>query len=122
MNSNRIGNSELVVSEICLGTMTFGEQNTESEAHEQLDYATANEVNFIDTAEMYPVPAMEETFTKTETIIGNWLEKRGRRDERPAYTSLYRFLLETRVAAELDAVGFSNPLVCSTHREPSLYL
>ena len=56
MNSNRIGNSELVVSEICLGTMTFGEQNTESEAHEQFDYATANGVNFIDAAEMHPVP------------------------------------------------------------------
>ncbi|MAW32842.1 MAG: NADP(H)-dependent aldo-keto reductase [Proteobacteria bacterium] len=80
MNSNRIGNSELVVSEICLGTMTFGEQNTESEAHEQLDYATANGVNFIDAAEMYPVPPRAETQGLTESYVGSWL-KRQKRDK-----------------------------------------
>ena len=81
MEYRRLGRTDIDVSVICLGTMTWGQQNTQDEAFEQLDYATANEINFIDTAEMYPVPAMEETFTKTETIIGNWLEKRGRRDD-----------------------------------------
>ncbi|MFH1806597.1 MAG: NADP(H)-dependent aldo-keto reductase [Pseudomonadota bacterium] len=81
MEYRRLGRTDINVSVICLGTMTWGQQNTEAEAFEQLDYATAHEVNFIDTAEMYPVPAMEETFTRTETIIGNWLEKRGRRDD-----------------------------------------
>ena len=78
MNSNRIGSSELVVSEICLGTMTFGEQNTESEAHDQLDYATANGVNFIDVAEMYPVPPKAETQGLTESYVGSWLKKQKR--------------------------------------------
>jgi aryl-alcohol dehydrogenase-like predicted oxidoreductase len=81
MEYRRLGRTDIDVSVICLGTMTWGQQNTQDEAFEQLDYATSNEINFIDTAEMYPVPAMEETFTKTETIIGNWLEKRGRRDD-----------------------------------------
>lgn len=52
----KLGNSELTVSKVCLGTMTYGDQNTEAEAHEQLDYALAQGINFIDTAEMYPVP------------------------------------------------------------------
>ncbi|MCC9620977.1 NADP(H)-dependent aldo-keto reductase [Thalassospira sp. MA62] len=81
MEYRRLGRTDIDVSVICLGTMTWGQQNTQEEAFEQLDYATANEINFIDTAEMYPVPAMEETFTATETIIGNWLEKRGKRDD-----------------------------------------
>ena len=93
MNSNRIGNSELVVSEICLGTMTFGEQNTESEAHEQLDYATANGVNFIDAAEMYPVPPRAETGALGASwglrgplmgfggVVGACLRRRRKKDE-----------------------------------------
>ena len=81
MEYRRLGRTDINVSVICLGTMTWGQQNTQEEAFEQLDYATGNEINFIDTAEMYPVPAMEETFTRTETIIGNWLEKRSRRDD-----------------------------------------
>ena len=56
MKYNKLGNTDIEVSEICLGTMTFGEQNTEAEAHEQLDYSMDNGVNFIDTAEMYAVP------------------------------------------------------------------
>ncbi|KAJ1458523.1 NADP-dependent oxidoreductase domain-containing protein [Pelagophyceae sp. CCMP2097] len=63
----------LEVSEICLGTMTWGEQNTEAEAHEQLDYALAHGVNFIDTAELYPVPALKETYGDCEKYIGTWL-------------------------------------------------
>ena len=66
----------LRVSEICLGSMTWGEQNSEAEAHEQLDYAVARGVNFIDTAEMYPAPPIAATQGRTETYIGNWLARR----------------------------------------------
>jgi len=76
-----LGNSDLKVSKICLGTMTFGEQNSESESHEQLDFALAHEVNFIDTAEMYPVPPRQQTQGATETFIGTWLHERKCRDK-----------------------------------------
>jgi aryl-alcohol dehydrogenase-like predicted oxidoreductase len=78
MDYIKLANSDLHVSKVCLGTMTFGDQNSESEAHEQLDYALAQGINFIDTAEMYPVPPKAETFTRTETIIGPWLKKQAR--------------------------------------------
>lgn len=71
----------LTVSKLCLGTMTFGEQNTESEAHQQLDYAISRGINFIDTAEMYPIAARQETLGSTERFIGSWLKKRGKRDD-----------------------------------------
>ena len=74
----KLGHSDLSVSKVCLGTMTFGDQNTQSEAHEQLDYAVAHGINFIDTAEMYPVPPRAETYTRTETIIGHWLKNQAR--------------------------------------------
>ena len=74
----QLGQSGLNVSKICLGTMTFGDQNTQAEAHQQLDYAVAQGINFIDTAEMYPVPPKAETYTKTETIIGHWLKNQTR--------------------------------------------
>ncbi len=76
----RLGQSDLVISPIAIGTMTFGEQNTESEAFAQLDWAISKGINFIDTAEMYPVPPKENTFTATETIIGRWLRKQNRED------------------------------------------
>lgn len=78
MKINRLGESELRVSEICLGTMTFGEQNSEKESHEQLDYARSRGVNFIDAAEMYPVPPRAETQGRTETFVGNWLQRQQR--------------------------------------------
>jgi aryl-alcohol dehydrogenase-like predicted oxidoreductase len=81
MEYHKIPHSSLEVSKICLGTMTFGEQNTESEAHDQLDFAFEHGVNFIDTAEMYPVPPKQETQGLTETYIGNWLKKSGKRDK-----------------------------------------
>ncbi len=77
----KLGNTELKVSRICLGTMTWGEQNTEAQAHEQLDYALSQGINFIDTAEMYAVPPRKETYGLTETYIGNWLKKRSDRDK-----------------------------------------
>ena len=78
MQYRQLGNTDLKVSAICLGTMTFGDQNSEAEAHAQLDYALSKGINFIDTAEMYPVPPKADTYTKTETIVGNWLKKQPR--------------------------------------------
>lgn len=78
MDYRQLGKTDLKVSAIGLGTMTFGDQNSEAEAHEQLDYALAQGINYIDTAEMYPVPPKAETFTRTETIIGSWLKHQAR--------------------------------------------
>jgi len=78
MQYRQLGNSDLKVSAVCLGTMTYGDQNTQAEAHEQLDYALTQGINFIDTAEMYPVPPKAESFTRTETIIGHWLKNQHR--------------------------------------------
>ena len=79
MKTNKLGATTLEVSRACLGTMTFGEQNTEAEAHSQLDYALERGINFIDTAEMYPVMPRAETQGTTERFIGSWLKKSGRR-------------------------------------------
>ncbi|MFG6138310.1 NADP(H)-dependent aldo-keto reductase [Halomonas sp. B23F22_10] len=81
MQTRPLGRTGLDVSRLCLGTMTFGEQNTEAEAHEQLDRAVAFGVNFIDTAEMYPVPPKAETQGLTEAYVGSWLKARGARDD-----------------------------------------
>lgn len=81
MKTRKLGRTDIDVSEICLGTMTWGEQNTEQQAFEQLELATAEGVNFIDAAEMYPVPPRAETQGLTETFLGNWLARRGRRDD-----------------------------------------
>ncbi|MDI9246160.1 NADP(H)-dependent aldo-keto reductase [Marinobacter sp. CHS3-4] len=81
MNTRRLGRTDINVSEICLGTMTWGEQNTERQAAQQLDLATDRGINFIDAAEMYPVPPRAETQGLTETYLGNWLAKRGRRED-----------------------------------------
>ncbi|MBL8702949.1 MAG: aldo/keto reductase [Alphaproteobacteria bacterium] len=78
MRYNRLGKSDLVVSELSLGTMTYGEQNTEAEAHEQLDYAWDHGVNFLDTAEMYAVPTRAETQGLSERYVGSWMKRRGR--------------------------------------------
>ncbi len=81
MKYRKLGNTDIDVSVICLGTMTWGEQNTESEAHEQLDYSLERGVNFIDTAEMYPVPPKPETYADTERIIGKWDKLKTDRDK-----------------------------------------
>ncbi len=78
MRYKRIGDTNLAVSEICLGTMTWGDQNTESDAHSQLDYALSCGINYIDTAEMYPVPPRAETACRTELYLGTWLRKQTR--------------------------------------------
>lgn len=89
----KLGNTDIDVSVICLGTMTMGEQNTESEGHEQIDYALDQGVNFIDTAELYAVPARKETQGKTEQIIGSWFAKTGRRKD---------VILATKIAGPAD--------------------
>tara|TARA_A100001011_G_scaffold350700_1_gene390190 strand:- start:3147 stop:4187 length:1041 start_codon:yes stop_codon:yes gene_type:complete len=79
MKFKKLGNTDLNVSLICLGTMTFGEQNTQEEGFEQMDYALSNNINFFDTAELYAIPPKEKTYGKTEEIIGNWFQKRKNR-------------------------------------------
>ncbi len=81
MKYTTLPNSDVKVSKICLGTMTFGQQNTEAEGHAQMDFAHEMGINFFDTAEMYSVPAREETYGSTEKIIGSWFKKTGKRDE-----------------------------------------
>ena len=81
MNYKTLGNTDIKVSTICLGTMTWGEQNTEKEGFQQMDYALDQGVNFWDTAELYSIPPKEETFGHTEIIIGNWFEKTKKRDK-----------------------------------------
>lgn len=81
MKYTYLPNTNIKVSKICLGSMTWGNQNTEIEGHEQLDYAFNNGVNFIDTAELYPVPAEAKTSGRTSEIIGTWLQKTGNRDK-----------------------------------------
>lgn len=81
MQYRKLGRTDIDVSLICLGTMTWGRQNTEAEGHEQMDYALEQGVNFFDTAEMYAVPPTADTYGKTEEIIGTWFAKTGNRDK-----------------------------------------
>jgi len=81
MDYNLLPGTEIKVSKICLGTMTFGRQNNEKEGHDQMDYSYDRGINFFDTAELYPVPPSQETQGETEKIIGSWLKKTGKRDK-----------------------------------------
>ncbi|MGB7272402.1 MAG: aldo/keto reductase [Geitlerinemataceae cyanobacterium] len=96
MQYKQIGNSDLKVSEICLGTMTFGQQNSLEDACQQLDFAVDRGVNFIDAAEMYPVPAKAETYGRTEEYIGQWLSGQ-QRD---------RFVIATKVAGPTRSMSW----------------
>lgn len=93
MEYRRLGRTDLRVSVVALGTMTWGEQNTEVDGHRQMDYALDHGVNFWDAAEMYPVPTRAETYGRTEEIIGSWLAQRGGRD---------RIVLATKVVGPDD--------------------
>jgi aryl-alcohol dehydrogenase-like predicted oxidoreductase len=93
MEYNLLPNTDIKVSKICLGTMTWGNQNTEAEGHEQMDYALDQGVNFFDVAELYPVPANAETQGETERIIGTWFKKTANRD---------KVILATKVAGPGD--------------------
>mgnify|MGYP001284217954 CR=1 FL=1 len=81
MNYKKLGNTDLKVSTICLGTMTWGEQNDQKDAFDQMDYAIEQGVNFFDTAEIYPSPCFEKTYGSTEKIIGNWFKIKKNRDQ-----------------------------------------
>ena len=89
MKFKKLGTTDLDVSLICLGTMTWGTQNTEKDAFEQMDYSIGSGINFFDTAELYSVPPNSESYGKTETMIGNWFEKRKNRE---------KIILATKVA------------------------
>jgi aryl-alcohol dehydrogenase-like predicted oxidoreductase len=93
MKYTNLPNTNIKVSKICLGTMTWGNQNTEAEGHEQMDYALSQGVNFFDTAELYPVPATADTYAETERVIGNWFQKTGNRD---------KIVLATKIAGPGD--------------------
>ncbi|MEM8764516.1 MAG: aldo/keto reductase [Bacteroidota bacterium] len=81
MKYTRIPHTDIRISKICLGTMTFGRQNSEEQGHEQMDYALEQGINFFDTAELYPIPAKKELYAVTEEIIGTWFKKTGNRDK-----------------------------------------
>lgn len=81
MEKRKLGTTDIDVSAICLGTMTWGEQNTQEEGFEQMDYAVSRGINFFDTAELYSIPPRAETWGSTETIIGNWFKSRKNRDK-----------------------------------------
>ena len=100
MQYSPLGHSGLSVSRLCLGTMTFGEQNTEAEAHAQLDYALAHGINFIDAAEMYPVPPRRQTQGLTEAHIGSWLKARGGRD---------RVIVASKVSGRSTELSYARP-------------
>ena len=118
MEYRKLGNTDIDVSVICLGTMTWGEQNTMEEGHEQMDYALDKGVNFFDVAELYPIPPKAETQGKTEECIGTWFKKTGNREKiilatkvagrspmswfRGEGTKLDRENIETAVDASLD--------------------
>ncbi|MET0527458.1 MAG: aldo/keto reductase, partial [Microvirga sp.] len=97
MEYRRLGHTDLNVSLICLGTMTWGQQNTEAEGHEQMDYALSQGINFFDTAELYSIPPKAETQGSTERIIGSWFKSRANRD---------KVILATKVVGRSDNTWF----------------
>lgn len=107
MERRPLSRTDLSVTSICLGTMTWGEQNTEQEAHAQLDLAIDRGVNFIDTAEAYPIPMKEDTQGRTERYIGNWLKQRKNRD---------KLVIATKVAGPMLAPYLRSPRTCPDRR------
>ncbi|SDL66945.1 NADP(H)-dependent aldo-keto reductase [Kriegella aquimaris] len=97
MNYTNLPHTNLEVSKICLGTMTWGKQNSEAEGHEQMDYALEQGVNFFDTAELYPVPAHPDRKSETEKIIGTWFKAKGNRD---------KVILASKMAGKADFTKF----------------
>lgn len=100
MKYTNLPNTDIKVSKICLGSMTWGQQNTEAEGHEQIDFALDKGVNFIDTAEMYSIPARPETQGSTESIIGSWIKKTGRRED---------IVIASKIAGPSDMVSHVRP-------------
>ncbi|MBX2806506.1 MAG: NADP(H)-dependent aldo-keto reductase [Hyphomicrobiales bacterium] len=108
MDYRKLGRTDLNVSTICLGTMTWGEQNTEAEGHEQMDYAVEQGVNFFDTAELYSVPPKAETQGSTERIIGTWFASRRKRDD---------IILASKVVGRTQATYFRGGEISRLHRQ-----
>ena len=111
MRYRKLGQSSLEVSELCLGTMTWGEQNSQADANDQLDMAVERGINFIDTAEMYPVPPQPDTQGRTEQYLGNWLNKSGQRD---------KLVIATKVAAPGGPGDYLRPEMALDHRNIQL--
>lgn len=107
MEHRKLGSSGLQVPVVCLGTMTFGEQNSEEESYAIMDYALSRGCNWFDTAELYPVPPMEETHAKTEVIIGNWMKARNNRSQ---------LLIATKVASCMP--GMDRSYIVARRSEP----
>ncbi len=107
MHYHTLGKSDLKVSRICLGTMTFGNQNSESEAHQQLDYALSQGVNFLDLAEIYPVPTSADTQGRTEEFVGNWMRQRNNR---------HQMVIATKVSGPAEMVSYLRPNICFDRR------
>jgi aryl-alcohol dehydrogenase-like predicted oxidoreductase len=108
MEYRTLGGSGVKVSAICIGTMTWGEQNSEADAHRQMDYAVEQGVNFFDSAELYPIPPKEETQGRTEAIIGSWFATRRNRDQ---------IVLATKVVGRTKATYFRGGSIARLHRE-----
>eukprot|EP00878_Enallax_costatus_P016339 GHUV01017139.1.p1 GENE.GHUV01017139.1~~GHUV01017139.1.p1 ORF type:complete len:186 (+),score=45.32 GHUV01017139.1:204-761(+) len=106
---HNLGNSDLKVPIVCLGTMTFGEQNSEEEAFAIMDYALSKGVNFFDTAELYPIPPSKENNARTERIIGNWLKARNNRNQ---------VIIATKVAGTMP--GLDRSFIVANRHDPPL--
>jgi len=110
MELRKLGRTDINVTSVCLGTMTWGKQNTEEEAHTQLDYALDRGINFIDAAEMYPVPGEAETQGRTESYIGNWIADRKNRD---------KYILATKVVGRSGMTWTRDDDVPMTRQTPA---
>jgi len=110
LKKNNLGKTDIMVSEICLGTMTWGQQNSEKEAHDQLSFAIERGINFIDTAEMYSVPPKEETYGLTEKYIGTWLKNQDRS----------KIILATKIAGRTSNVPSGPPRLDWIRKGPRL--
>jgi aryl-alcohol dehydrogenase-like predicted oxidoreductase len=108
MEYRKLGRTDVKVSAICLGTMTWGQQNTEAEGHEQMDYGVDQGINFFDTAELYSIPPRAETQGSTERIIGSWFASRGGRD---------RIILATKVVGRSQWTYFRDGETSRLHRK-----
>ena len=111
MKKNNLGKTDIMVSEICLGTMTWGQQNSEKDAHDQLSFAIERGINFIDTAEMYSVPPKEETYGLTEKYIGTWLKNQDRS----------KIILATKIAGRTSNVPSGPPGLDWIRKGPRLH-
>ena len=126
MRYRKLGTTDLEVSVICLGTMTFGEQNSQQDGFDQMDYALERGVNFFDTAELYAVMPRKETYGKTEEIVGNWIkEKKNREKIILASKNISSFTILSPLSYDEDYLNYNFHLVASANtslNDPSVNL